>query len=105
MAGIRSQYYLEAYRGFFLKHMFRSKVMFNVTSPTEAKGICKGNPLFVFGMTKFREDRRVRLPEHMRQYIEPTTVSHTDNYLAAPRFDRPQYNLIEHGHQHIRTFK
>src|SRR5437764_12327427 len=76
-----------------------------ITCIPKAKTVCERNTLFMFHMSKFVEDCNIRFHEHMRKYIQSTTMRHTYDYFISTTIDCSLDNLIQHWHQNIRSFK
>src|SRR5215469_359536 len=105
MTGIGSQNNLEIYRGALSQEMFSAQVILDITSIAKTEGIGKWNPLLMLLMRKLGKDCRVGLLKDVRQHIQATAVSHTNENLVSTRFDGPANNLVHHRYQYIRSFE
>src|SRR6266700_1926605 len=56
-------------------------------------------------MSKFGEDRLIRLLKHMGQYIQTAAMGHADDDFPGARLDSATNDLVEHRHQHVGPFK
>src|SRR5450631_1957234 len=103
MAGIWSKDDLHPFL-LFVQNIFSAQMIFDITRPAKAKRIGERYPLLMPDVRELRENRAVGLAQHMRQHIESTTVSHTDNNLFRLRLKRTVDDLIKHRHQDIESF-
>src|SRR5579883_1307136 len=81
--------------------MFRAQMILDVAGPAKTKAICQRSAFLVFGVREFGENGRIGFAKDVRQHIETTTVSHTDNDLFALRVDSAADNLIKHRDKDI----
>src|SRR5579875_2812552 len=76
-------------------------MIFHVAGPAEPEAIGKRRTLLVPRVREFGQDRSVGLAQHMRQYVEPATVGHTDNDFVRLRVEGTGNDFVKHGYQRI----
>ena len=107
VTGIMGQRQLELHQLRFLQDSLRTQVIFHIAGPAKINAFrpFRRNHLFVGCCMELGENSGDRFLEDMGEHIQAPSMRHADDDLPGAGHRRRQEQGIQHGNEHVQTFK